>query len=245
MSLHEGEYENRLVAFIDILGFSALVQKSENDALYAEKLFNALERIRQEVEHNKKKQTTENSALEMVQFSDSLVVSLPYTNSTSFSIFVMKLNWIQKTLADEGILIRGGVSAGKLYHKGTISYGPAFIRAFNIETALADHPRIVIDPQIMNLKLLPENEDLVDSKFLMGFHNFEGNRNPIVLEDVDGLYFINYLYGMYEEEGIAKKLHNFVLQELESLDSNSLSDSKVIRKLKWTLAYIKSCPWRY
>ncbi|MBO0589259.1 hypothetical protein I2484_18360, partial [Sporosarcina sp. E16_8] len=210
MDLQEGKYENRLVAFIDILGFSALVQKSESDTLYAEKLYKALDNVQEAVKQNEIKQSTENSALEMAQFSDSLVVSLPYTNSASFFSFVMKLNLIQKTLADEGILIRGGVSAGKLYHKGSISYGPAFIRAYNIENGLADYPRIVIDPQIINLKLLPENEDLEDSIFQMGFHNFEGNRNPIVLKDVDSLYYINYLYGMYEEEEIVLMLHSKV-----------------------------------
>lgn len=240
MELEKGKYENRLVAFIDILGFSALVNKSESDPIYSEKLFKALENIQHNVEYNNKQKKVENSAFEMVQFSDSLVVSLPYISAVSFNTFVMNLNFIQKILAEEGILIRGGVSAGKLYHRGTIAYGPAFIKAYKIESELADYPRIVIDPEIMNLKILPENGNIEEAKFIMGFHDFEGNRNPIVLKDWDDLYFVNYLYGMYEEEKIAKKLKEFVDQELNTLDSSKLQGIKVIRKLKWTIKYIES-----
>ena len=152
----------------------------------------------------------------------------------------MNLNFIQKTLANNGILICGGVSAGKLYHKGSIAYGPAFISAYKCESELADYPRIVIDPKIMDLKLLPANEEFEDAQFFLGFHTFEGNRNSIVLKDFDDLYFVNYLYGMYEEKEIAKNLKKFALQEMGALDSNSIEDFRVIRKLKLTLNYIDS-----
>lgn len=241
MNNFEGKYENRLVAFIDILGFSSMVIMSEKDNTYAEKLYKALKNIQHNVEYNRAKKEKEISTLEMVQFSDSLVISLPYSSSVNFSTFIMELNWIQKSLANEGILIRGGVSAGSLYHKGSIAYGPAFIRAYKIESELADFPRIVIDPQIINYKLCPIDQDLEDFKFQMGIHFFKSNRNPIILKDTEDFYFINYLYGMYEEEEVTNNLKHFVSQELISLDN--LQESKVIKKLKWTESYIKSCPW--
>ncbi|MFS0604931.1 hypothetical protein [Peribacillus frigoritolerans] len=237
------EYEHRLVAFIDILGFSNLVNKSNDDPTYFQKLLEALKVIQHNVKHNEKKQDKENSSIEMVQFSDSIVISRPYNSTTDFNVFIMNLNWIQKRLAEIGILVRGGVSAGRLYHKGTIAFGPAFISAYRIESELADFPRIVIDPQIMNYKVTPINEKIDDTKDLMGFHSFDGNRNPIILKDSDDLYFVNYLYGMYEEEEISNKLETSVLEELKTLDPNTLHGIKVIRKLKWTLNYIKSSPW--
>lgn len=51
----------------------------------------------------------------------------------------------------------------------------------------------------MNLEILPMKGVVEDVKFQMDFHSDEGNRAPIVLKDDDELYFVNYLYGMYEE----------------------------------------------
>ncbi|MCA1042025.1 hypothetical protein LCM00_21235 [Bacillus infantis] len=235
-----GSYEHRLVAFLDILGFSALVSKSVLDPEYAKLLHGALEGIQHFVQHNEEKKLKENSSVEMVQFSDSLVISAPYIDTVSFNTFIMNINFIQKILARSGILIRGGISAGPLYHRGTIAYGPAFIKAYKLESELANYPRIVIDPQIMSNIIRPANESVEDTQFFMEFHQFVGNTNPIVLKDFDDVYFVNYLYGMYREEGIAESLKEYITAELRLLDPNEIGGIKVINKLKWTLKYIES-----
>lgn len=237
------QYEHRLVAFIDILGFSAMVEKSVQDEEYRDKIFRALEQIQHQVNYNEEKKKEENRDFEMVQFSDSLVVSQRYNDTVSFSTFIMRINFIQKILADEGILIRGGISAGDLYHKNTIAYGPAFIRAYKLESSLADFPRIIIDPKVMNLDIIPECESIENVKFNMDFYSWEGNKVPIILKDADELYFVNYLYGMYEEPKIASNLHQHLLSELSQLQFDNLHDFKIFRKLKWNIDYISSCPW--
>ncbi|WP_153060884.1 hypothetical protein [Metalysinibacillus jejuensis] len=237
------QYEHRLVAFIDILGFSSMVEKSVKDEKYRNKIFDALKQIQEEVDYNKVKKEEENRDFEMVQFSDSLVVSQRFINTISFSVFIMRINFIQKILADKGILIRGGISAGDLYHEGTIAYGPAFINAYKLESSLADYPRIIIDPKIINFEILPENEPLGDVKFNMKYYIWEGNKIPIILKDEDELYFVNYLYGMYEEPQIANNLRQLLIKELQSLKCHDLSEFKIIKKLKWNLRYIDSCPW--
>lgn len=229
----ETKYEYRLVAFIDILGFSDLVEKSKENEEYLVMILDALEEFKSELE----KERPENS-FEVAQFSDSLVISVPYVDTAVFFTFIMKLNLIQKILAEKNILIRGGVSAGKLYHRGTIAFGPSFIEAYKIESQLAEYPRIVIDPKIINLISLPESVDKENMKFEMGFWTFQNNTYPIVLKDWDGLFFVNYLYGWGEEAEVAKSLLSYLETELEKLNSNKLTDNKVIRKIKWNIAYI-------
>ncbi|MFD6440909.1 hypothetical protein ACFWDG_14065 [Peribacillus sp. NPDC060186] len=89
----------------------------------------------------------------MTQFSDSLVISRPYHDSNDLWQIIMDLDLVQKTLAsDVGIMIRGGLTTGKLYHKGSISFGPAFVAAYHLESKVAKYPRIIIDPKIIKAK---------------------------------------------------------------------------------------------
>lgn len=236
-------YDHRLVSFIDILGFSSMVKKSVEDKEYGNKIFKALKQIQQQVRYNEEKKETENSDFEMVQFSDSLVISQKYINTVSLTTFIMRVNFIQKILADKGILIRGGISAGQLYHEDTIAYGPAFIKAYELESQYAKFPRIILDPKIMTQEILPQNESMDDVKFQLDFYTWEGNRAPIVLKDEDGMFYVNYLYGMYEEPLIAENLRNHIMGELQVLESNNELDSRTIEKLEWILDYIASCPW--
>ena len=52
-------------------------------------------------------------------------------------------------------LCRGGISAGLLYHddnnENQILFGPAFNRAYQLESELASIPRIILDSKVKNL----------------------------------------------------------------------------------------------
>ena len=50
-------------------------------------------------------------------------------------------------LMQEGLLIRGAIAKGKLYHKKGVMFGPAFIEAHRIEQTVAKYPRVVLSKQ--------------------------------------------------------------------------------------------------
>lgn len=58
-----------------------------------------------------------------------------------------------------GLLVRGGLSRGKLYHHGRVVVGEAMIDAYHLEKEVARHPRVVISPRIRDDVRLFKDED--------------------------------------------------------------------------------------
>jgi hypothetical protein len=47
-----------------------------------------------------------------------------------------------------GLLVRGGLSRGKLYHQGRVVVGEAMVDAYRLETKVARNARVVVSPRI-------------------------------------------------------------------------------------------------
>lgn len=71
------------------------------------------------------------------------------------------LNVLLSVLFADKILVRGGVSIGKLHIDGNKIYGPALVRAYELERR-AIYPRIVYDSDIIEVRL--------DQRFRILFH---------------------------------------------------------------------------
>ncbi|MFD4820139.1 hypothetical protein [Peribacillus butanolivorans] len=226
------EYDQYLVAFIDILGFRSIVEKSANNIEYFSKILHATQIIEHFVGYEKKK--SEGRKVEVTQFSDSLVISRPFLEANDLWQIIMNLDLVQKTLAsDVGIMIRGGLTAGKLYHKGSISFGPAFVDAYYLESKVAKNPRIIIDP-----KLLEPNGDYINDARL------DMLKKSNLKEDVDGYYFINFLGGYFAEPvgpEAAKKLREYAVLELANIREVNDQTESIRKKMEWMLDYIKQC----
>lgn len=165
-------YESRFIAFIDILGFGALVESSTNDMDTQKKIFEALNSIQSDklnedlyarVNHElippKELEAVKELARVFAQagkaanpvtityFSDSLVISAPEGDVIASQLvidLVIKLKI--KMWSDHNLLIRGGITLGKLTHiEGGPLYGPAMNRAYYLESKEAKFPRVLID----------------------------------------------------------------------------------------------------
>lgn len=159
-------YEERFTAFIDILGFKDAILESKVDAL-----IKIIQLLRSEAENKPYIIERENymvfmagpgensasdkfhSSREISVFSDLIVISYAVCNDISILNNLHKLlhsiYFIQEHLANNSILIRGGITCGELYHKGDICIGPALLRAYELEKSHALFPRVIIDPKII------------------------------------------------------------------------------------------------
>lgn len=137
----EIKYEDKIVAFIDVLGFSNLVysDKLEPISHYYEMILTDF------------KEAAIKKNLKFLMISDSIVVHAPQTKDGFFAV-IKVLSSLQHRLLLKGILIRGGVSFGKLYVNETdnIIVGTGLINAYNLEKK-AIYPRIIIDRNVIPL----------------------------------------------------------------------------------------------
>ena len=178
MSIH---YENRIVAFLDVLGFRNLIAESEKDNSKIQELYKVLKYLKTwekpsewnlnlvEIEEDAQRKGVESfdiaSKSNCTCFSDSIVVSVVADESNInelVSTLIANLSFIGANLITEGILIRGGLTIGKLIHNDNgIILGQALIDAYELESKYSKYPRIIISNRLiekMNYPLLSKDK---------------------------------------------------------------------------------------
>lgn len=159
------QFEDRIVAFVDILGFGTLVSSlSTNPELHA-RLHYALTYIKSHRESSH----AAHSHREVSVFSDSIVISAEIFDA--FEV-IWTCGWLHAQLLYSGVLTRGGISIGPTIHKDDVLYGEGMLKAYRIESSAAVYPRIVIDPELLR-RLAP------------------GTKKKLLDQDSDGLWFID------------------------------------------------------
>ncbi|MFJ7971345.1 hypothetical protein [Psychrobacillus sp. NPDC096389] len=247
------QYENRLVAFIDILGFSNHVRNSEKSNISFIELRDILKEIEEYIIKENKIQETQAvmqkhfnnkyNKLEYIQFSDSLIISTPIFNHTSIFSFTLQITYLQAYFLNKGVLLRGGVSYGQIFHQGNICFGPAFIRAYKLENELADVPRIVIDTDLVNGKIIPstlKEEDIPNYLLSMKSYSEQAPNSMFIKDKNDDLFFINFMLLKKTFKDNRDSIINTFKLKLDELDITNISDAKIYKKIKWLLNTIES-----
>lgn len=165
-------YDDRVVAFVDILGFKEIVLRSAADPDLVRRIHNALDLRRDnfaklfaaEVGLDREPNSFDDL---FHTFSDCIVISVrPTVEEVGLLVFMAFR--ICRQLLTNGFLSRGGVARGKLLHRvnghselpkdsdGLVApvpmvFGPAFIEAYNFESAHADGPRVILQNAVWQL----------------------------------------------------------------------------------------------
>jgi hypothetical protein len=169
----EHVYEDRLLAFIDILGFRSLIAKTEADTSHAATIlqhFSSLDRLLRGMS---------TAHFDAIIFSDTICISSREVQN--FSTFCLGLSLVIVGMLGMGYPVRGAIVQGKLYHRGNIIFGPGLVRAYELEHRMALYPRTIIDPQ------LTIEPDSLSAQFAPTYNDHDGMRcvnflSPTLLE---------------------------------------------------------------
>lgn len=227
-------YENRVVAFLDILGFKEWIKKSTNEQYFKviKEAMDYIANVRDERYHGSFSDI-EAGYKEVSVFSDSIVIS--YSQSVEGGLFyiLMDLVYICVTLNQKGIFLRGGVTYGKLYHKNHECFGPAMIEAYKIEQNLAKYPRVVVDVPAIQHGIDVHGDANTPEQEIEYLAELLGK------DKRDNLYYLDYLYQDQEMDDpnyyyyILYDIKNKVIENLELTQSNK----KVFKKYRWFAKY--------
>ena len=179
-------YEDRVVVFIDILGFKKLIESSIDKAgneipEETKKIKYLLNLFSKIFEEHPDMETTK----QVTQFSDSIVVSFHYTEPSQVFYTLLDILHLHLELINLGYVVRGSVCFGKLHHTSTLVFGPGIVKAYEFETQSAIFPRIVIEPKVFE----------VGEQYAISGHTKETERehlNGLAIKDFDGHYFVDY-----------------------------------------------------
>lgn len=204
--------KERVVFFLDILGFKNLVNSFDTKKKYIKTILAKLNDL--------KKYQYKGSSLKVTTFSDSAIVSFVYTECSGLYSKLEALFFLQKELLEMGILIRGACSMEKAIHTRNYVFGPAINKAYILENKCALYPRIII------------SEDIIEKCSSYSMHeNYNDKKDILKLlkQDTDGFYYIDYIgydtvdshmdhnedWGLY-----IKRVHDFIVNGLETNDAS-------------------------
>lgn len=179
--LEKIDYQNRFCFFVDILGFSSFIETGQ---LTPKTIHDVLNHIKGHVVLSKNPDSRLKNLvpdIQITQFSDSIITSALVDNPNAFDFLIHLTANLCITLLHHGVLLRGGVTQGQLFHTNDHVFGPALLRALNLEKA-ASYPRIIMDPI-----LIPQIESFNTQKSQGIFANID-----YIIRDRDGVYFVNY-----------------------------------------------------
>jgi hypothetical protein len=222
-------YENRLVAFIDVLGFENRVKDvdaGEQDFKYIANLLGSMKKIESEIEKSHFKEVIK--TLEVSLLSDSLIISAKFEpdNKQSILDFLFYVKSIQiHLIGDHQTLTRGYLCAGKMYHRNNVVFGVPYMTAYQNEKSVKG-PKIAIDPDLEGVIAQADSETIdIDLK-------------DLTRRDEDGWRFVNYL----QDPNLPQqcKPYTDVLPEITKWLWKQLRTQRgdVLEKYRWLEGYI-------
>lgn len=214
----QNQYQNKIVAFLDILGFR---QKVSQDTSIATKIIKQIdEAISHTVEIIKSEGPT---SVSIKLFSDCFCISC---DPSELDLLVKELSYLQLFLSTKSIIVKGALSQGRHFESENIIFSEGLVNAYELQ--IEDRfPRIKIDKRIserMRKETCSYYGDVLVEYLIVA---------------PDGICFLDYLQ-VLEWEGVdAIKDDLFrdhkkaVTEEVEVNKGNY----KVIEKYKWLAEY--------
>jgi hypothetical protein len=145
--------EEKVVAFIDILGFKELLRRlSGGDEALLEDIKTSLQglrafgRLAEEKSFPLRAIALQFPKAQATAFSDNIVLSDEPTN-LGVGRLVSQAVIVASMLLDRGILSRGGIVIGPLFHEEGIVFGKGLVDAYELEKSVAVYPRIVVSDE--------------------------------------------------------------------------------------------------
>ncbi|MFD2046618.1 hypothetical protein ACFSTA_20360 [Ornithinibacillus salinisoli] len=221
------------VCFVDILGFSQLVQDSFNAGTGNDLLKRLHKTLTDGINSLRPR---EEYVGVLKTFTDNIVIGHPIYEDGESQLGGIFLDFAayQLSMALEGFFVRGAVSIGEYYADNEFAFGPALLEAHQLESEEAITPRIILSNETRNMvhehinyyadpKWAPQSRDLLK-------------------DNVDGNYFINYLETvMGEKEPQDYQFAYTLLQNHKAIIEENLArfqhNPRVFPKYEWAAQY--------
>jgi hypothetical protein len=225
-------YSDRVLAFIDILGWSEIVSNEPS----IEKVARAIFTVQRESDlHAAMSEFVDGGNLvQVTAFSDCVVLSCDATSNAAVQRLLTRLCRLYVELLGDGFMCRGAVVVGRASHQDIAVVGPALVEAYRLERDVAVYPRIIL-----------RDADLPRLDYE------QGRDDRHVLRSEDGIPYLNPLLDWLPiDDGLADgpvrqtvtRLHGewrAKLAELRKVSVPTTQRQKVIAKHEWLLDYIR------
>ncbi len=227
----------RFVAFIDILGFKAIVERNRGNIesvgrflqnIYQSSIVSAItgESVLIGTKHDMSNLSED---IQLYQFSDSLIMYTKDDSNYCLEKIIWTLNLLMARSVLEGIPLRGGLVKGEMFAEPPILVGDAINRAYLLESK-QEWSGIIVDSGCI---FLDEHEKvLIQSKVI--------TRAPVPVKDREqGIRFENHLVINWPEFLGQRAINEEEFKQIFWKYTGTPEGDKEIKKMEHTLAFYK------
>jgi len=212
----QNQYQNKIVAFLDILGFRQKV--SQNTSLATETIKQIDEAISHTVGIIKSEGPT---SISIKLFSDCFCISC---DQAELGPLIRELSFLQLYLSTNNIFVKGGLSQGRHFENENIIFSEGLVNAYELQ--IKDRfPRIKID------KIISERMRKEECPY------YGDGLVEYLIVAPDGVCFLDYLQVLtwegVEADDLFKEHKKAIVEEVE----RNKGDYNVIEKYKWLAEY--------
>ena len=200
-------YDDYLVAFLDILGFKEMIDKYSCNDIY--ELFFSIEKKnpRSPIVFDDAKKNIPYDKVSKIIMSDSVILYIKTEERNSLNAIIAFCRFLANALIkrDIPVLMRGGIARGKFFASDQYYFGEALNTAYNLQEKAAQNPRIIFFDGIKK-----------SLDFNMEYYKEDTYR------DDDGFSCVNYLYPTGEAS--ANKIQNYCKEILNKIVDKSIRE---------------------
>lgn len=222
------QYEDRVVAFVDVLGFKDLVMQSQSDERVLLNITSALSSLYEWIWQWEADGC--NSSFAFTQLSDSVVLSAITDTQDSFEMLLQLMLGIVDIAYNNGVVVRGGIARGGLIHDKEMVVGPAMVYAYLLESKKAVYPRIIISEELKN-EFDANLQEYVDSQ--PNLDEIPSFNKIFKQDDEDGVWYMDYVDP--DEAFITMRTKEDYIDALKDIVKKGLNnpEPKVRKKYEW------------
>jgi hypothetical protein len=230
-------YERSILTYTDILGFRALIATKS-----AGEISRSIRIVRDVVQPRRfKSSIPQFDEDDFRNFSDLCIIRRVIAKKGKFPPIgqvhaqILHIVHVQTILlADEGILLRGGITVGDVALSYGQLFGPAVIRGYELESRVAIFPRIVVGQEVL---------DEVKRNPALWIHDRDTELQAVkdlLRRDCDGEYFVDYLRVVESELNDPSQYVGFLDKHRELIEKGLRrykTNASVLPKYKWLREY--------
>lgn len=219
------DYRNKIVAFIDILGFKESVLGSGDNV---KRVIKSIDEILNTVLEGMKLAAGEWYSSKL--FSDCICISCENTPNNLYQL-LNELSYFHILLCSRQLFVRGAITFGLHFENDRMIFSEALIRAYELEQK-ANYPRTVVSESVLGL--ISQTDESTRKSL-----------TPFLMTAPDGICFIDYLqhsvasgheYSMSDSESRRSFLltHKYALMNQVSRHK---SNAYILDKYRWVAEY--------
>ena len=245
-------YEPYIVAFIDILGFKNMVDKSEEDSSKFNIILETLNKFKSienpetwnkanflvEIEEDAQRKNLQDFNIkDIVQcncFSDCITIFVKADTNINerFSTLVAFISKISCELLQDGIFIRGAITYGNLYTNkdASVFFGKAMNKAYTLESTIAVYPRILLSKEIvsvLNYPILEKRNRYPYHQYIECFNDGTVGFTPLIFFQV-----MQSASDIFNETTFHEALTRARYSIIDAIDNN-IENPHVYEKYSW------------